>query len=486
MREILIKCFGAIVVTTMIISSSVASSQPNNDYGVIIDAGSSGSRVFVYYWRHREDTTTLPDAFPLDTNGLSQTKPNPNSLVLNKIFITDALQVGSSAKADGGLANVPLEKIEEYLKPLIDHAKSLVPQKKHSQTPIFLFATAGMRMKTEEEQNATLTKVRSTLQNTGFRFDNPEKWACVISGEDEGAFGWVTTNYLKRILVQDNSEKLTVGALDLGGASLQITFLPEEAPKKEPYHLILPDKDYKLYTHSFLSYGQDEARKSLYEIAAEKAKTASGSIPQEIPFPCFLSGYKEQATLKIDGQEHTLVGTGNYDLCSEYEVTMLNLNAPCETSPCSIDGTYQPKYNGLFYAMSGFYYTADFFGFSSGEKATRASMFKSKGNEFCAMNWDNAVKQYPKVPEKNLKMYCFTASYIHNILTKGFGFGENEDRFYFTKEVYGSELNWALGGLIAQVPMLDNTNGGTLVQPHFILSLLSILFITIIPLFGSF
>ena len=98
MRRGLSTLAGIIVNATMIAGHSMASSNPNNDYGVIIDAGSSGSRVYVYYWRHCEDTKILPDAYPADENGLGQTKSQKGSLLLNKKFITDAIQVGSSAK----------------------------------------------------------------------------------------------------------------------------------------------------------------------------------------------------------------------------------------------------------------------------------------------------------------------------------------------------------------------------------------------------
>ena len=85
-----------IVVLTMIVTPSLGLGKANNDYGVIIDAGSSGSRVYVYYWKHREDKTVLPDIYPVDGNGLGQSFSKHYNLVYDDRFITDAVQVGSS------------------------------------------------------------------------------------------------------------------------------------------------------------------------------------------------------------------------------------------------------------------------------------------------------------------------------------------------------------------------------------------------------
>lgn len=53
----------------------------------------------------------------------------------------------------------------------------------------------------------------------------------------------------------------TVGALDFGGASTQITFATREKveDKGDVMTLRLYGHDYSLYTHSFLCYGKDQA-----------------------------------------------------------------------------------------------------------------------------------------------------------------------------------------------------------------------------------
>ena len=58
----------------------------------------------------------------------------------------------------------------------------------------------------------------------------------------------------------------TFGALDLGGASMQITFVPKDPstiPERNLAHLRLYGNDYHIYTHSFSCYGADEARRRL-------------------------------------------------------------------------------------------------------------------------------------------------------------------------------------------------------------------------------
>lgn len=57
----------------------------------------------------------------------------------------------------------------------------------------------------------------------------------------------------------------TMGALDFGGASTQITFVTHDEVEDEhdTMKLRLYGQEYSLYTHSFLCYGQDQVLKRL-------------------------------------------------------------------------------------------------------------------------------------------------------------------------------------------------------------------------------
>eukprot|EP01054_Gregarina_sp_Poly1_P006569 Gregarina_sp_Poly_1__6568@NODE_351_length_9317_cov_65_080541_g294_i0_p2_GENE_NODE_351_length_9317_cov_65_080541_g294_i0NODE_351_length_9317_cov_65_080541_g294_i0_p2_ORF_typecomplete_len604_score66_96GDA1_CD39/PF01150_17/5_1e73PpxGppA/PF02541_16/0_088_NODE_351_length_9317_cov_65_080541_g294_i02401814 len=104
-----------------------------------------------------------------------------------------------------------------------------------------------------------MTNIRNWLvnkANSPFLF-KPD-WARVISGEEEGVFGWITVNQMQGSLLYPANG--TVGALDLGGASSQITFMPMHTSVLEDfYELNLGPETIRLYSHSFLGYGWGDA-----------------------------------------------------------------------------------------------------------------------------------------------------------------------------------------------------------------------------------
>lgn len=97
------------------------------NYGIVIDAGSTGSRLFVYSWpTHSGNAHDLIKIQPvLNAEG----KP-----------IVKKVSPGLSSFADN-----PHDAIA-YLQPLMDTAAIHVPPDKHQMTPFFLMGTAGMRL----------------------------------------------------------------------------------------------------------------------------------------------------------------------------------------------------------------------------------------------------------------------------------------------------------------------------------------------------
>ncbi|XP_064419005.1 ectonucleoside triphosphate diphosphohydrolase 1 isoform X2 [Latimeria chalumnae] len=230
----------------VLVAMGIAQNRPlreNIKYGIVLDAGSSHTSLFVYKW-------------PAE-------KQNDTGIV----------QQHHMCKVKGkGISSYfsEVEKAGLSLTICMDEAKSKIPKDRHKETPVYLGATAGMRLLRLESptaSDAVLNAVKKFLQTYPFSFSG----ARIITGQEEGAYGWITINYLLENFKQDSSffswgqskAKETWGALDLGGASTQITFATEktieEAENSKYFRLY--GRDYHVYTQSFLCYGKDQALK---------------------------------------------------------------------------------------------------------------------------------------------------------------------------------------------------------------------------------
>lgn len=54
----------------------------------------------------------------------------------------------------------------------------------------------NFRLSDNASAEAIMSSVRDTMASYKFLFDHPEQQARIIEGSEEGAFSWVTTNYL--------------------------------------------------------------------------------------------------------------------------------------------------------------------------------------------------------------------------------------------------------------------------------------------------
>lgn len=132
--------------------------------------------------------------------------------------------------------NDPKGMVETAIAPLLDWAEEVVPRHQWARTPVLLFGTAGLRRLPLQEQQSVLSTAGHALAASPFRFKS--SWARVISGEQEGIYGWIAVNYLTNRLTlppllrggsaETDASQRTVGALDLGGSSLEVTFVPAE------------------------------------------------------------------------------------------------------------------------------------------------------------------------------------------------------------------------------------------------------------------
>lgn len=211
-------------------------------YALMIDAGSTGSRIHIYKFHNCGPSPTY------EYEVFKQTQP------------------GLSAYANNG------QGAAASLDVLLDEALNVVPTELRSCTPVAVKATAGLRLLGTRESADILSEVRRRLEDR-YPFAVVEKdGVAIMDGKDEGVYAWITANYLL------DSMDSSYAVLDLGGASTQIVFEPDF--DREPasafedgehkYELLFGGKLHVLYQHSYLGYGLMRGRSSAHRLVEKE------------------------------------------------------------------------------------------------------------------------------------------------------------------------------------------------------------------------
>ena len=396
-----------------------------DNYGCLIDSGSTGSRIHVYGWPKLDN-----ESLPILTE-IRKSPPIPPLAKLEKDndIISNINSLLNNCKA----------MINEDSKNEINFAR----------VPFILKATAGMRSIPIEKQEKIIKVVRDTIKNSSFLFPEDQN-AEVITGQDEGLYGWITTNYLSNILSENEKEKKIVkepyGVMDLGGSSMEFAFKTEENDIKiNQFKINLKSLKYNVYSVVFDHYGQNDMFSNIYNYLINKTANSE----KKIEHPCLLKNYSENYI--YNNIEYNFYGTGNFNEC--HSLVKENINkSECQYEHCSINGEYQPKLvnSQNFYAISGFAYAAAFFGLD-GKNYYSANDILNSTKKYCDLNFDEAKKKY-KEDEFYLKKYCFTGNYIYNILVEGFGFDKDWKNIIFTNKINEkNSASWAIGAMVKEL-----------------------------------
>lgn len=315
--------------------------------------------------------------------------------------------------------------------------------------------------------------------NSSLYFPDPAAQARIISGQEEGTFGWITTNYLSGnlgvtpamnlALGDSDYEETTIGALDMGGASTQITFYtPDHAQIPVGYRedLDLYGKPYTVYTYSYLCYGINEAMRQYQAILVKdqgyntsevlnpcgpKGYNTTISYSDIFEAPCankFLTNFKSFLPLDKDEavSNYTFLGTGNISQCQTYVRQLFNFDAHCMYPQCTFNGTYQPPLHGRFYAFSSFFYEMDFLNLTN--QASRLEEFQTSLGGLCNLTWDQ-VKVIPTRNQRMLGWYCFEGHYIHTLLIDAYKFDNKTwSNIKFVQKINNTDVGWTLGYML--------------------------------------
>ena len=423
--------------------------RPIEQYVVMIDAGSSGSRVHVYKFNNCQAMPRLVDEkFKMIDGGLSSYPDDPE---------------GAATSLDV----------------LLQEAVNYVPENQRGCTPIAVKATAGLRKLGEEKSKLILDAVNTHLQHN-YPFPIVKDGVAIMPGEEEGVHAWVTANYLLGNI--GTSEKQpTVAVFDLGGGSTQIVFEPQyqDANKKmsdgdHAYALSFGGRDFLLYQHSYLGYGLNEARSKINTLVAESQLAENPDTTKPLVHPCLPPGTSKEFEVEMRDGTTTQSGPGKVTKkikftgpsksaslqCRGFAERILEKDAICANPPCSFNGVYQPPLFEAFPRDSNMYVFSFFYDrtFPLGMPSTftldelRDLHAKVCEGEQAYSAFEAVSGAIPALQEH--PDWCMDLSYMLTLLRTGYDLhGSREVRI--AKKIDNKELGWCLG---ASLPLLDGVD----------------------------
>lgn len=415
--------------------TAVSKNVTEYQYVVVIDAGSTGSRLFVYRFEyHSVDGQSKRDIDCLSskkaTPGLSSFAANPQGAV-------------------------------GYLRPLLLHAAEVVPLEQQQETLVFVQATAGMRLVSEEQQSA----IYDALYD-GFSRDAAVPFKVLrgnigtMSGRLEGFYAALSVNYLTgrmnaHLEPHQPHKEAIIGALDMGGSSTQIVFQHVDDNQME-----LDESDF--WVQSYLAYGVDTIRYRLWNYLTSHAPPDES---MDVENPCSFAGHVENF------KGHRLIGSGRADECGEKIRRMLwdEMHVSCTAeSPCGIDGVRHPPLTGQFLAMSVFFFALDCMKQLGPVElphwpSPSIDEIEHAATKFCAQEW-SAVNQtqggsHAFTRDELLPYRCVEVVYIHTLLKHGYGFPGDSRNITFVLNIEGMEVEWTLGFALAEVEPPERLSG---------------------------
>mmetsp|Transcript_4747 Transcript_4747/g.17530 ORF Transcript_4747/g.17530 Transcript_4747/m.17530 type:complete len:507 (-) Transcript_4747:123-1643(-) len=391
-------------------------------YAVVFDAGSTGSRVHVFRFDLRRDgeLALMDDTF-------QQLKPGLSSF--------------AASPTEGA----------DSLKPLLELAMRTVPAAARAGTTVAVRATAGLRLLPGEQAHELLRAVEKLLNEYPFQINHGS--VSIMDGAEEGAFQWLTMNYLLGNLRGDLGS--TVATVDLGGGSVQLAYAADKkhvatAPDGYFKEMKSGDFSYHVYVYSHLGFGLMAARAAVLAVADGDAS------------PCVPAGHVGEYTYA--GKTHKAVGHDSQPAdavkCKAVVDTVLDPAAPCEVQTqenCAFAGAWDGARGA---GATAFYLSSYLF-----DRVSQAGLVdpaepsgKTTPGEIlvaatraCAMTPAQVLTQFHGVAETDAAYYCHDLSYAHSLLVVGYRLAEDAEVTLVKQVVYKGqkiEAAWPLGAAI--------------------------------------
>ncbi|XP_023217279.1 ectonucleoside triphosphate diphosphohydrolase 2-like isoform X1 [Centruroides sculpturatus] len=430
-------------IVTVCLLHSLSGGEIPYDYGIVMDAGSTHTQVTLYRWKGDKDEGT-----------------------------GEVLQI-DTCKIDGGIHTfVNFTEAGKSLLPCLKNLSVSVPDNRISTTPVYLGATAGMRLLNLTNPlltKAILVSIHDTLKTDGYDVKDVD----IISGQSEGLFAWTTANFLSDKLEHKQKENSTVGTLDLGGASTQIAY--EVKDRKEIENdtvttLTLYGNKHDIFSESYLCFGVNEAIRRYH--AALVLEDVNKTI---IDDPCGLTGdtvnytadflFNHPCSVHENGKNwfdsdlnfmntYIFNGLGDTAQCANAVAKVMNFSVCQESYRYCFRPLHQSLTDAKYMAISTYYYLAKFLKINMSD--SNMEQYETAMNTFCNTSYEDALKIDPEEDEY-VSNFCFEAHYIFYVLTEEYGFNATSWRnIAFINKIHKFNVGWSLGYMINATTLIPS------------------------------
>ncbi|CAL8103274.1 unnamed protein product [Calicophoron daubneyi] len=440
---------------------SAPSQKSKNLYGVVFDAGSTGTRVHVF--------------------NLSKAKSEfgEQYTLANELFLQ--VKPGLSAYAKDP------SKAADSLTPLLKAAETYLPAGLCSKTAVVLRATAGLRLLKSREADDILQAVASKLSSSCLV--KSKNAVSILDGNQEGLYLWISLNFMTgRMPAVGSSDadpkalSRTVGTLDLGGGSTQITFAPSDpmtlvqAPDGyatsietgQPVNKTNIKQGKQVYSHSYLGLGLMSARYSMLHISTKRLPTqylmnnvlyspctpVNTSIPwthanrnweiRNMPSTTsvLLESELKEASQALESESPSPV------LVTCYAQALQALRDPVEGDPAA--DIFQPS--GLIVHRPAELTEQQFYAFSYiFDLAMSVGLINDvNGTTVTIGEFRDAAQRICNKPNPDQPFECMDLNFIVALLHNGYGFPWDK-KLTLQKKVKSFEISWGLGALFAEM-----------------------------------
>eukprot|EP00850_Spirogloea_muscicola_P017991 SM000160S02532 [mRNA] locus=s160:79032:81917:- [translate_table: standard] len=398
------------------------------------------------------------------------------------------------------------------LRSLLDAAMEVIPKASQSAAVVRVGATAGLRFlknkdSGEDIAEIILQEVRELLKD--YPFATSPDGVKILDGADEGAFAWVTVNYLLGNLGKDFDH--TVGMVDLGGGSVQMAYAisdmaSQDAPKGFVRSLSGKGVTYNVYVWRYAPSVSSQAFKDVSRSPVRALMVcwpAASKSPQVALHlrrysNCWIViaaaamavwrllrsylGYGLMAArgavlgLSQDDKGHACLAKGSFKYndkeyqalarivgsdhndCSSLALKALKKDTECTLVKCSFGGIWSGGGGDgrrRLYVASFYFDRAAQLGVVADPDANQAivkpSQFWDAAQEACALSLAAIPNKYPTVRPDDAPFLCLDVVYQYTLLTAGFDVKPEEEVTLVKKLLYKGnqvEAQWSLGAAI--------------------------------------